>query len=76
MKVTTGKPLDWIELLNITHKDALMVINGYKCRYLMTTEGQEVEADFTQYDEILKLKFGLKKASKPGSYDYVAFIVE
>ena len=74
MRAITAKPLDWIELLNITHKDANMDLDGYKCRYLMASEGQEIEVDTIYYDSVTNMKFGLREAKKPqAGYEYLAF---
>ena len=74
MLVTTAKPLTMIEMINITGKDALMNLNGFKCRYMMFSEGQELEVPYTYYDPETKLAFGLRPVNKPnGKYDYLAF---
>lgn len=74
MLVTTAKPLTMMEMLELSKTgDALIEINGWKCRYLRVTEGQEIEVDITYYDNEIGA-FGLREVSKPnGKYDYLAY---
>ena len=74
MLVKTAKPLSPIEMINMSKtKDALININGWKCRYMMAKEGQEIEVNLTYYDSEIGA-FGLRESSNPnGKYDYLAF---
>lgn len=74
MKVITAKPLTMDEMIDITGKDALMNLNGFKCRYMMISEGQEIDVNLTYYDPDTRLAFGLREAKQPNKkYDYLAF---
>lgn len=74
MLVTTAKPLTMMEMLDLSKTgDALIEINGWKCRYMRAAEGQEIEVNMTYYDNKIGA-FGLNEVSKPnGKYDYLAY---
>lgn len=74
MLVTTAKPLSPMQMIEMSKtKDALIDINGWKCRYMMANEGQEIEVNMTYYDSEIGA-FGLREVSKSnGKYDYLAF---
>lgn len=74
MRVTTAKPLTMKEMMKLSKTgDALIEINGWKCRYMRATEGQEIEVQYTYYDYD-NGAFGLREVSKPnGKYNYLAY---
>ena len=74
MKVVTAKPLTMGEMISMSKTgDALIEINGWKCRYMRATEGQEIEVECTYYDNNIGA-FGLREVSKPnGKYNYLAY---
>lgn len=75
MLVTTAKPLTIAEMMSLSEtKDALIDLNGWKCRYLALSPGQTIEVPYTYYDNDTKLAFGLRHVSKPNSrYEFIAF---
>lgn len=76
MLVTTAKPLDDFELMNYGRGDALINLNGWRCRYMRYSEGQTIDAIYTYYEPETKITFGLKELKKPNKqYDYIAFTI-
>lgn len=73
-KVITQVPLTIEQMISITGKDALMIIDGYKTRYMMYTENQEIdEVDMIKVHK--GYKFALKKTKKTNNrYEYISFV--
>lgn len=75
MLVTTAEPLTFDQMIGFSKtKDALIDLDVYKCRYMRTTEGQEIEVPIIYYDNRTDMTFGLRpvKDNRHG-YDYLAF---
>ena len=75
MLVKTAKPLTVDQMFELSEtKDALIRLGDFKCRYMRTTENQEIEVDCVYHKTEENLIFGLRHVSKPnGKYDYLAF---
>lgn len=69
MKAITDKPLTISEMVLLTGKDALHTIDGYKCRIINTSAGQEIEVD------MICNGWGLRRVNKP-EYEYLAMKVK
>ena len=74
MKVITAEPLTIEEMIDMSEtRDALIILGGWKCRYMRYSPGQEIEVPYTYYDGIA---FGLKPVTGKKGYDYLAFRIE
>ena len=69
MKAITAEPLTMAEIMTLTGKDALYTIDGYKCRIMNTSAGQEIEVDMVYNG------WGLRRVNKP-KYEYLAMRVK
>lgn len=69
MKAITVEPLTMAEIMALTGRDALCTIDGYKCRIMNTSAGQEIEVDMVCNG------WGLRRVNKP-KYEYLAMRVK
>ena len=77
MKVITAEPLDMIEMINLTGKDAGYTINNNKVCIMAWSPNQEIEVDKIEYDAKINKYWGLRKvkSDKRKSFDYLAGII-
>lgn len=69
MKVKTAEPLTMAQIIMLTGRDALIEIDGYKCRIINASPGQEIEVDMVCNG------WGLRRVNKP-KYEYLAMRVK
>ena len=75
MKVKTVKPLTMSEIILLTGKDAIITLDGYKCRIMNTSPNQIIEVDKVVWNSDTNLQFGLREV-KGKPYKYLAFRCE
>ncbi len=78
MRVITAEPLAIDQMIEMSEtNDAIIKVGDFKCRYMMATEGQELDVPYTYYDSVRDLAFGLRPVTKPnGKYNYLAFKIQ
>lgn len=75
MKVRTVEPLTMCEIILLTGKDAIIILDGYKCRIMNASPGQIIDVNKVVWSSKTDLQFGLRKVNgKP--YDFLAFRCE
>ena len=75
MKVVTAEPLEMWEWAMLTDKKGILDLNGWKCRVMNASPGQEIEVHLTYYDPSNKLAWGLREV-KNKEYQYLAMRIE
>ena len=75
MKVKTVKPLTMIEILELTGKDALITIDGYKCRIMNASPGQIIDVNRLAWDSKQNIQWGLREV-KDKPYKFLAYKCE
>ena len=59
MKVKTLEPLTLEEMFELTGKDALITLDGYKCRIMNASPGQIIDVNRVVWSSKIKLQFVL-----------------
>ncbi len=75
MRVRTTEPLTMSEIVELTGKDALITLDGYKCRIINTSPGQIIDVNRVVWNSKTKLHFGLREV-KGKPYKFLAFRCE
>ena len=75
MKVKTLEPLTLEEMFELTGKDALITLDGYKCRIMNASPGQIIDVNRVVWSSKTKLQFGLREV-KGKPYKFLAFRCE
>ena len=77
MLVTTAKPLSFEQMIDLSEtNDAIINLDSRRCRYLMLSEGQDLEVPIIHYDYNKNLVFGIRPVGKPNNkYEYIAFTI-
>ena len=75
MKVRTTEPLTMAEIVALTGKDALITLDGYKCRIMNASPGQVIDVNRIVWSLKTKLQFGLREV-KGKPYKFLAFRCE
>ena len=75
MKVKTMEPLKMTEIIALTGKDALITLDGCKCRIMNASPGQIIDVNRVVWNSKTKLQFGLREV-KGKPYKFLAFRCE
>lgn len=75
MKVRTTEPLTMEEILNLTGKDALMTLDGYRCRIMNVSPGQVIDVNRVVWTSKQNIQWGLREV-KGKPYKFLAFKCE
>ena len=74
MTVITEKPLTFMQMFNITRRDALYITPYGKARIMNASPDQETEVD--QVIEQDGYRWGLRKVAPNKKYDYLAMRIK
>lgn len=75
MKVKTTDPLTIAEIVSLTGKDALIILDGYKCRIMNASPGQIIEVNRVVWNSKQNIQWGLREVKcKP--YKFLAYKCE
>lgn len=75
MKVRTTEPLTFEEIFSLTGKDALITLDGYKCRIMNASPGQIVDVNRVVWSSKQNIQWGLREV-KGKPYRFLAFKCE
>ncbi len=74
MTVVTAKPLTFMQMFNITRRDALYITPYGKARIMNASPDQEINVDQTLEQD--GYKWGLRKVAPNKKYDYLAMRIK
>lgn len=75
MKVRTTEPLTLEEIVSLTGKDALMTLDGYRCRIMNASPGQIIDVNRVVWTSKQNIQWGLREV-KGKPYKFLAFKCE
>ena len=75
MKVRTTEPLTFEEIFSLTGKDALITLDGYRCRIMNASPGQIVDVNRVVWSSKQNIQWGLREV-KGKPYKFLAFRCE
>ena len=75
MKVRTTEPLTIEEIFSLTGKDALITLDGYKCRIMNASPGQIIDVNRVVWNSKQNIQWGLREV-KGKPYKFLAFKCE
>ena len=75
MKVRTTEPLTFEEIFSLTGKDALITLDGYKCRIMNASPGQIIDVNRVIWNSKQNIQWGLREV-KGKPYKFLAFKCE
>lgn len=75
MKVKTAEPLTFEEIFSLTGKDALITLDGYKCRIMNASPGQIIDVNRVVWNSKQNIQWGLREV-KGKPYKFLAFKCE
>ena len=75
MKVKTATPLTMPEIIELTGGDAIITLDGYKCRIMNASAGQIIDVNKVAWNSQTDLQFGLREV-KGKPYKFLAFRCE
>lgn len=75
MKVRTTEPLTFEEIFSLTGKDALITLDGYKCRIMNASPGQIIDVNRVVWSSKQNIQWGLREV-KGKPYKFLAFKCE
>ena len=75
MKVKTAEPLTMKQIIMLTGRDALIEIDGYKCRIMNASPGQIINVNKVVSNSKTQIKWGLREV-KEKPYKYLAYKCE
>lgn len=75
MEVRTTEPLTFEEIFSLTGKDALITLDGYRCRIMNASPGQIVDVNRVVWSSKQNIQWGLREV-KGKPYKFLAFRCE
>lgn len=72
MKVKTAEPLTMTQIIMLTGRDALIEIDGYKCRIMNASPGQIIEVNRVVWNSKQNIQWGLREV-KGKPYKFLAY---